>query len=316
MKYKDYYALLEIKRNASADEIKKAYRHFAKMYHPDSNIGNLEAEEKIKEINEAYEVLSDEKKKKKYDALINRFNFMAGFDFDPKKFGFNKKEDIKIDENGAFSDFFNLFFANDSMEFDDAIFDNVAHEEELLFKKGDDIELEYDVTLEEAFFGKQAIITVKEVGNIAKEYDFTIPAGILSGEKIKILGKGHPGTVGAPPGDLYIKINVKDGDKLKLKGVDLLTDINITPWEAVFGTRAVVDTVDGKLSIKVPNGIQTGSKLRVHGKGYRKGDGRGDLIGKVQIMVPDKLTDKERELFKELSEVSKYSPREEMKKDE
>ena len=113
MKYKDYYALLEIKRNATHDEIKKAYRHLAKKYHPDSNIGNLEAEEKIKEINEAYEVLSDEKKKKKYDSLINRFNFMSGIDFDPKNFGFNKKKDIQIEENGAFSDFFNLFFSND-----------------------------------------------------------------------------------------------------------------------------------------------------------------------------------------------------------
>jgi len=310
MKYKDYYALLEIKRNATNEEIKKAYRHLAKMYHPDSNIGNKEAEEKIKEINEAYEVLSDEKKKKKYDSLINRFNFMSGIDFDPKKFGFNKKKELEIEENGAFSDFFNLFFGNDSLEFDESIFDNDATEEELLFKKGDDIELDYEVDIEHAFFGMTAKIDVKEVGNIVKEYEFTIPAGTLNGDKIRILGKGHPGTVGAPPGDLYIRILIKKHKKFELKGVDLVTDILITPWEAMFGTDAVISTVDGKLSIKIPAGIQAGSKLRITGKGYRKGDGRGDLIGKIKIMVPENPSEKEKELFKQLSQISKYSPRE------
>ena len=310
MKYKDYYALLEIKRNATNEEIKKAYRHLAKMYHPDSNIGNKEAEEKIKEINEAYEVLSDEKKKKKYDSLINRFNFMTGIDFDPKKFGFNKKKELEIEENGAFSDFFNLFFGNDSLEFDESIFDNDATEEELLFKKGDDIELDYEVDIEHAFFGMTAKIDVKEVGNIVKEYEFTIPAGTLNGDKIRILGKGHPGTVGAPPGDLYIRILIKKHKKFELKGVDLVTDILITPWEAMFGTDAVISTVDGKLSIKIPAGIQAGSKVRITGKGYRKGDGRGDLIGKIKIMVPENPSEKEKELFKQLSQISKYSPRE------
>ena len=310
MKYKDYYALLEIKRNATNEEIKKAYRHLAKMYHPDSNIGNKEAEEKIKEINEAYDVLSDEKKKNKYDSLINIFNFMAGLDFDPKKFGFNKKKELEIEENGAFSDFFNLFFGNDSLEFDESIFDNDATEEELLFKKGDDIELDYEVDIEHAFFGMTAKIDVKEVGNIVKEYEFTIPAGTLDGDKIRILGKGHPGTVGAPPGDLYIRILIKKHKKFELKGVDLVTDILITPWEAMFGTDAVISTVDGKLSIKIPAGIQAGSKLRITGKGYRKGDGRGDLIGKIKIMVPENPSEKEKQLFKQLSQISKYSPRE------
>lgn len=311
MKYKDYYALLEVKRNATSDEIKKAYRHLAKMYHPDSNIGNSEAEEKIKEINEAYEVLSDERKKKKYDSLINRFNFMSGIEFDPKNFGFNKKKEIKIDENGAFSDFFNLFFGNDSVEFEEEIFDNKSTEEELLFKKGEDINLNYELSIEEAFFGANAKILVKEVGNLVKEYDFTIPPGALNGDKIRLLGKGHPGTVGAPPGDLYIKLIIKKSNKLELKGVDLVTDILITPWEAIFGGRAIVNTVDGKLNIKIPAGIQSGSKLRVHGKGYRKGDGRGDLIGNIKIMVPVEPNEKERELFQKLSEVSNYSPREE-----
>jgi len=311
MKYKDYYALLEIKRNATSEEIKKAYRHLAKMYHPDSNIGNTEAEEKIKEINEAYEVLSDEKKKKKYDSLINRFNFMSGIDFDPKSFGFNKKKEIKIEENGAFSDFFNLFFADDSIEFEESIYERDATEEELLFKKGDDINLDYEISIENAFYGMDAKIDVKEVGNLVKEYEFTIPAGVLHGDQVKLLGKGHPGTVGAPPGDLYIRILLKNNEKLTLKGADLLTDIPITPWEAIFGGRAIVSTIDGKISLKIPAGIQAGSKLRIHGKGYKKGDGRGDLIGKIKIMVPDNPSEQEKELFKKLAEVSNYSPREE-----
>ena len=126
-----------------------------------------------------------------------------------------------------------------------------------------------------------------------------------------MLGKGHPGTIGAPPGDLYIKIIITKSDKLELKGVDLVTDIPITPWEAVFGGRAVITTVDGKLSVKIPAGIQSGSKLRVHGKGYRKGDGRGDLIGNIKIMVPAQPNEKEKELYKKLAEVSSYSPRDE-----
>ncbi|MBE5812713.1 MAG: J domain-containing protein [Clostridiales bacterium] len=312
MRYKDYYALLEIKRTATQDEIKKAYRKFAKQYHPDSNIGNLEAEEKIKEINEAYEVLSDEKKKKKYDTIINRFNFMSGIEFDPKKFGFSKpKKEKAEEENAIFSDFFNLFFGNEEFDFEELSFDDdIEEEQELLFKKGEDLEVEHKISLEEAFFGGKTKVEIRELGNIVKEYEIEIPAGIRDGEKIRLLGKGKPGTAGSPPGDLYIKIAIANDNNLVLKGMDLQTDLLITPWEAALGGRAVISTIDSKLDIGIPSGIQAGSKLRIKGKGYINNQGRGDLIANIKIVMPKEVTHEEKKLYEQLAKISKFSPRE------
>lgn len=311
MRYKDYYALLEIKRTATNEEIKKAYRKFAKQYHPDSNIGNLEAEEKIKEINEAYEVLGDEKRKKKYDTLINRFNFMSGIDFDPKKFGFKSKKIIETEENAVFSDFFNLFFGNNEIDLEEIILDD-AEEEEILFKKGEDLEVEHKISLEEAFYGGTTKIEVKSIGNKIKEYEINIPAGIRTGEKIRLLGKGMPGTIGAPPGDLYVKINIIKNDKLMLKGMDLQTDLLVSPWEAALGGRAIVSTIDGKLDVGIPAGIQTGNKLRIKGKGYINSEGRGDLIANIKIVMPKQVTAEERKLYEQLAKISNFEPREEL----
>lgn len=311
MKYKDYYGLFEIKKTASAEEIKKAYRSLAKKYHPDANIGNDEAEEKIKEINEAYEVLSSPEKKRKYDALVNRFNFMAGFEFDPQKFGFYKETEFTGKEDGAFSDFYDLFFGNESVEFDEKTFETGFNkkEEQLLFKRGEDVFVTYEVDLEEAFYGLETTIKVKTAANKIKEYDIVVPEGTKTGDKVKLLGKGMPGTIGAPPGDLYVNLVVKKNDLFVIKGADLETDVLITPWEAVFGGRAIIDGIDGKLNVKIPAGVQTSDKLRIAGKGYKSGIKRGDLLGKIKIVVPEKLTDKEKELFKQLSEISDFEPR-------
>jgi len=311
MKYKDYYGLLGVKKTATADEIKKAYRALAKQYHPDANIGDTEAENKIKEINEAYEVLGNEAKKKHYDSIVNRFNFISGFEFDPSKFGFKQKAEFTGSSDGAFSDFYNLFFGNDAIEFDWRALEKgfAKKEETLLFKRGEDMFVNYEITLEEAFHGLDTTIQVKTAANKIKEYEITIPEGTRSGDKIKILGKGLPGTIGAPPGDLYVNIIIKKHDKFVIRGNDLEVDILITPWEAVFGGRAIIDGIDGKLNIKIPAGVQTSNRLRVSGKGYKAGIGRGDLLGKIKIVVPEKLTDSEKELFKKLSEVSNFKPR-------
>lgn len=311
MRYKDYYGLLGIKKTATAEEIKKAYRNLAKQYHPDANIGDVEAENKIKEINEAYEVLGNEAKKKHYDSIVNRFNFISGFEFDPSKFGFKQKSDFKGKTDGAFSDFYNLFFGNDSVDFDWRTFETgfAKKEETLLFKRGEDMFVNYEVTLEEAFHGVETSIRVKTAANKVKEYELTIPGGARNGDKIKILGKGLPGTIGSPPGDLYVNIVIKKHDKFVIRGNDLEVEIPITPWEAVFGGRAIVDGIDGKLNIKIPAGVQTSNRLRVPGKGYNAGVSRGDLLGKIKIVVPEKLTEDEEKLFKQLSEVSTFSPR-------
>ncbi|MBP3283958.1 MAG: J domain-containing protein [Clostridia bacterium] len=311
MKYKDYYGLLGIKKNASAEEIKKAYRALAKKYHPDANIGNLEAEEMIKEVNEAYEVLSDEKRKKKYDSLVNRFNFVSGFEFDPSKFGWKEKPEFTGTEDGAFSDFFNLFFGSDAVELDEKPFETgfIRKEEQLLFKRGEDVMVNYEISLEEAFYGKEDVVKVKTAGNKLKEYEITVPEGAHSGDKIKLLGKGLPGTIGAPPGDLYVNLVVKPHDTLKVCGSDLEVEVPITPWEAVFGGRAIIDGIDGRLSVKIPEGVQSSNRLRIAGKGYKSGLKRGDLLAKIKIVVPNQLTEKEKELFKELAEVSTFTPR-------
>ncbi len=311
MKCKDYYSLLEIKRTASGDEIKKAYRALAKKYHPDANIGNAEAEEIFKDINEAYEVLGNPEKKRKYDSILNRFNFLSGFEFDPSKFGFKHETEFSGSTDGAFSDFYDLFFGQDSVEFDDKTFETAFYkkEEQLLFKRGEDVFVNYEVTLEEAFYGLETTIHVKTAANKIKEYEITIPEGSKTGDKIKLMGKGLPGVIGAPPGDLYVNIVVKKHDLFTIKGKDLETDILITPWEAIFGGRAIIDGIDGKLNVRIPTGVQTSDKLRIAGKGYKNGVSRGDLLGRIKIVVPSNLTDKEKELFKELQKISNFEPR-------
>ncbi len=311
MKYKDYYGLLGVKKTATFEEIKKAYRALAKKYHPDANIGDTEAEDKIKEINEAYEVLGNEAKKKHYDSIVNRFNFISGFEFDPQKFGFKSKPEFTGKADGAFSDFYNLFFGNDSVEFDWRTLETgfAKKEETLLFKRGEDMFVNFEITLEEAFRGITTSIQVKTAANKIKEYEITIPEGTRNGDKIKILGKGLPGTIGAPPGDLYVNLIIKKHDRFTIRGKDLEVDIPVTPWEAVFGGRAIIDGIDGKLNVKIPAGIQTSDRLRIPGKGYKSGISRGDLLGKIKIMVPQKLTEDEKKLFKQLSEVSDFTPR-------
>lgn len=311
MRCKDYYGLLGIKKNASADEIKKAYRVLAKKYHPDANIGNAEAEEMIKEVNEAYEVLSDEKRKKKYDSLVNRFNFTSGFEFDPSKFGWKHKQEFTGKEDGAFSDFFDLFFGNDAVELDEKTFETgfIHKEEQLLFKRGEDVVVNYEISLEEAFNGKTDLLRVKTASNKVKELEITVPEGAHNGDKIRLMGKGMPGTIGAPPGDLYVNLVIKPHDTLKVSGSDLEVEVPITPWEAVFGGRAVINGIDGKLSVKIPEGVQSSNRLRVAGKGYKDGLKRGDLLVKLKIVVPTSLSERERELFEELSKVSTFTPR-------
>lgn len=311
MKYKDYYGLLGIKKTATSEEIKRAYRVLAKQYHPDANIGDTEAEDMIKEINEAYEVLGNDAKRRHYDSVVNRFSFFSGFEFDPEKFGFKKNVDFSGKEDGAFSDFYNLFFGNESVEFDEMTFETgfAKKEETLLFKRGEDMFVNYEITLEEAFFGIETTVKIKTASNKIKEYEITIPEGSRTGDKIKLLGKGLPGTIGAPPGDLYINLIIKKHDLFTIKGNDLETDLLITPWEAVFGGRAIIDGIDGKLNIKIPAGVQTSNKLRIAGKGYKSGIARGDLLGKIKIVVPEKLTPEEKKLFKQLSEVSDFLPR-------
>ena len=316
MQYKNYYDILGVDKNTSADEIKKTYRKLAKQYHPDANPGNKQAEEKFKDISEAYEVLSDDEKRKKYDTLGNNMNFR---NFDPSKYRNYKTENRS--DSSPFSDFFNVFFGKNAINLDD-IFSGLGfgtaskaytqREGEFdtrksVFSDGADIETEMTITIEEAFLGGEKKISLRQDDKI---YIVKIPAGIRDGEKIRLAELGHVGVNGYK-GDLYIKIKIKEDSYFKLEGSDMVVSLLLSPWEAALGCQVNIKAIDGILSIMVPAGIQSGQRLRLAGKGYRSGGGgRGDLFAEVAIVVPRMMNGEERRLFEELRMISKFNPRE------
>lgn len=326
MKYKNYYEILGVDKNASGDEIKKVFRKLAKQCHPDANPGNKKAEERFKDINEAYEVLGDQEKRKKYDALENNMKFNNGHDFDPSQYGFGGNRYEYRGDASPFSDFFNVFFGKNAINLDELFSGlgfggsggqgyRVRTEKQFdarnsVFHDSADIEAEMTVVLEEAFFGAEKKISVAQLDDQTKSYLVKIPSGIRDGEKIRLAGLGHPG-VNGQRGDLFIKVKLKEHPSFKLEGSDMIIDLALTPWEAVLGCQVKIQAIDGVLSIKVPVGIQSGQRLRLAGKGYRSGGGgRGDLFAEILIMVPKSLSNEERRLFEQLQTVSKFNPRE------
>ncbi|MEI3395589.1 MAG: DnaJ C-terminal domain-containing protein [Clostridia bacterium] len=284
MIYKDYYKILELKTSrVSIDEIKSAYRAAAKKYHPDLNVGDTLAEERIKDINEAYRILSVPASKRKYDRIWNSRN--------------NDKVYKKIKGKNLFD----MFLGN---------IENEENKNEISPKRGEDIETEITVKLEEAFNGSEKKISLKTVEGKMKKFTVKVPEGIRNGEKIRLLGQGRLGENGGKNGDLFIKINIDNNEKFKLLGYNLYTDLLITPWEAALGTRTNLQTLEGETTIYIPQGMQSGEKIKIPNKGYKDGNGgRGDLIAEVKIMIPKKLTQEEEKLFNKLKDVSKFNPR-------
>ena len=308
MEYKDYYKILGVDRNASQEEIKKKYRQLAKQYHPDAHQGDKKAEEKFKEINEAYEVLGDEEKRKKYDALGQGFNFQDGFNFDPSQFGFGKNYRYEYRTTGGnnnFSDFFNMFFGDGAFDFND-ILNGLRRGSGFsgnLRVDGEDVNTDISITPEEGYKGLEKKITIKMNGS-EKTISFKIPAGIKDGEKIKLTGQGKPGVNGGRNGDLYLNVKFKASNKFELKDMNLLSTIDLYPWDAVLGKEMYFETMEGKILVKIPPGIQTDSMVRISGQGYRDRKGqRGDLLLRVRIVNPAVLDSNERELYKRLKEI-------------
>lgn len=177
-------------------------------------------------------------------------------------------------------------------------------------KKGDNVETEIEISIEEAFYGANKKISLRTLNGKMKTFTIKIPIGIRNGEKIRLFGQGKEGQNGGNNGDLFIRVNILDNKKFSLKGIELHTDLLLTPWEAALGTRATIETIGDTVSLYVPQGIQSGEKVRIPGKGYIDGKGgRGDLVVEVKIMVPKKLTNEEKELFEKFSEISKFNPR-------
>ena len=293
MVFKNYYKILDLETShVSIDEIKVAYRQAAKKYHPDLNIGDKLAEEKIKDINEAYRTLSVPASKKKYDKIWN------------SRFRKSQKAFSGKGEKGAI---FNMFLGDIEKEGK-----NGQATSKKSSIKGENIETQINISIQEAFYGMEKTIALRTPEGKIKNLLVTIPQGIQNGEKIRLIGQGKSGENGGKNGDLLIKINIEDSKPFKLKGYDLYTDLLLTPWEAALGARASVTSIDDETKIYIPQGIQSGERIKIPGKGYKDGNGtRGDLIAEIKVVVPKQLSEQEKAIFEKLNEISDFNPRNE-----
>ena len=290
MVVKNYYKILDLETShVSIDEIKSAYRQAAKKYHPDLNVGDSLAEEKIKDINEAYKVLSVPSSKRKYDRMWN------------SKFGKGKKAFTSKSQKGVILD---MFLGN---------IDNIEKAEQVKKAnpvKGENIETQINVSIYDAFYGLDKQIVLKTIEGDTKSYTVKIPTGIRSGEKVRLIGQGKPGKNGGKNGDLLIQINIENDSKFRLTGSEINTDLLLTPWEAALGVRTSVKSIDDETKVYVPEGVQSGEKIRIPNKGYyiNKND-RGDLVAEVKVVVPKHISLEEKEMYKKLSKISRFNPR-------
>lgn len=310
MEYKDYYKILGIDKNASESDIKKAYRKLAKKYHPDLNPNNTKAQEKFKEINEAYEVLGDADKKKKYDTFGSSYDFSNGQNFDPSQFGFGGRQYTYTTGSAEdFSDFFNMFFGGTGASSGFNINDLFGGKKHTRSGKGfrsprQSFESELDITLEEGYKGSTKDVYVN-FGGENKKMSIKIPKGIFPGKKLKV--KGEKWGIN---GDIIFTIKLLEDGRNKLDGLNIISTIDLLPWEAALGTKITVNTLSGKIKIDIPKGILSGNKLRIPRKGYRDlNDNIGDLYLEINIVNPPRLSDKEIKLYEELSKLSNYNPR-------
>ena len=321
MEYKDYYNTLGVPKNASDKEIKQAYRKLARKYHPDVNPGDRGAESKFKEIGEAYDVLSDADKRGRYDQLganwqqyerVARERSRPG---DPR----GVRMDFGGDRVGGFSDFFKTFFGG-----------GVDWEE--LFggasgrgapgggftsdfgggpRRGNDLKAPIEITLEESYSGLVKQIALHNEDGGTSTIEVRIPAGVRDGARVRVSGKGGRARAGGVAGDLYLDVRIRNHPVFRREVDDLHVDVPVTLAEAALGGAIEVPTLSGRTRIKVPPGSQSGAQLRLRGKGapHLKGQGHGDLIVRLKVVVPTQLNDRERQIFEELSNLRSENPR-------
>lgn len=298
MIFKDYYKILALETNkVNLDEIKVAYREQAKKFHPDVNKGNTKAEERFKDINEAYKILSNSQSRKKYDRAWNTH------------VGKKKAKEANKTKKSASEDIFSMLFGSSNKEEK-----KINYKEKIKAKKipiqGENVETEIKISIKDAFYGKGKDLSLRTVDGKMKTFSINIPEGIRNGEKIRLLGQGKEGKNGGRNGDLLIKVNIENDSRFKLFGSDIHEDIYISPWEAALGAKVEADTIEDKLAVYIPKGIQTGETIEIEEKGYKDGKGgRGKLILKTKIMVPKNITEQEKDLYKKLEQISKFEPR-------
>ncbi len=324
VKFKDYYQALGLLRDSTAADIKKAYRKLARKYHPDINKAE-NAEEKFKEISEAYEVLSDLKKRKRYDNLGKDWEKGQDFHAPPKgdniHYEFHGPGSERAytfnDMGGGYSDFFESIFGkagsgyktgSPSSEYTDSI--PPMH--------GQNHEAEIEISIKEAYNGTKATLSYQTTeinadGTVKpslKQFDVRIPIGVTEGTRIKLRGKGGLGYNGGRPGDLYLRIHIRKDKRFNINKHNLESELKVTPWDAALGSTVSVPTMNGDVTIRLQPASQSAQKIRIKEKGLPLGKdkGYGDLMVTIKIMVPEKLTEKEKKLFEELSEISSFKP--------
>jgi curved DNA-binding protein len=323
VQYKDYYETLGVSRKASDAEIKKAFRKLAREYHPDVAKDKKRAEEKFKEINEAYEVLSDPGKRKKYDEL--GANWKAGAEFRPppgwEQFTGGRTyrrsgsggADYEFQFGGTgFSDFFEAFFGS-ARQGRGGFGRHAGFAAEEVAERGRDIEGDIMVTLEEALRGSVRSVNVRsEAGGKVntQTYQVKIPPGVNEGQRLRLAGRGEAGAGGGAAGDLYLRVRLAKHPDFEVENHNLIFEAELAPWEAVLGANISVPTLNGRVNIKIPPGTQSGQKLRVRGRGLAQRNGEnGDLIVVTSIAVPERVSEGERKLWEQLQRESRFNPR-------
>ena len=299
VEYKDYYDVLGVSRDASQDEIRRAYRKLAREYHPDLN-EDPDAEDRFKELGEANEVLSDPDKRGRYDRLGAQWRAQERAPGDSDFEDFFAGQGFDRDMGGEFGD--GVF-----SEFFERLFGDGAARRPSGPLRGRDIEAVLELSLEDALGGARRRLSLGDGHSVA----VNIPAGVREGQRIRVTGHGAPGRDGGPPGDLYLLVRLRPHPRFRRQGDDLQVDLRVAPWEAAAGATVPVSTLTGTAQVRVPAGSSSGRRLRLRGRGLPTGDGeRGDLYATVQIAVPKHLSDEERELFDKLAAVSDFNPRE------
>jgi len=328
VKFQDYYEILGVPRTASDKEISKAYRKLAQKYHPDVS-KEKGAEEKFKQIAEAYAVLKDPEKRRKYDALGP--NWHAGEDFTPppgwQEFHFEfpggASESRRTgfgagDFGGGFSDFFSMLFGEEGLGRFGFGRRGAQPEARSWFTQTRPQEADITISLEEAYRGASKSIVLQTVEHgagrnfqpVSKRYEVKIPAGVTEGSRIRLAGQGGVPPGGHEPEDLFLRVHIAPHPIFKLEDVDLHVEVPIAPWEAALGAKVEVPTLEGAVHMTVPPGTQSGKRFRLPGKGLpRIGGPRGNLYATIKITVPQTLSPKERELFQELQKISSFNPR-------
>ena len=336
VQFKDYYSTLGVPRTASEAEIKKAFRKLAREHHPDVAKDKKRAEEKFKSANEAYEVLGDPAKRKRYDELGPNWKQGAGFNpssgwgnFGGARGGTGTADqEFQFDGTG-FSDFFESVFG-------DRRAGRSSRSRENKSERGADIEGDIVVTLEEAMHGSLRSVNVSHAvkcgacagtgrrgqrvcvacsgegrTNTSETYQVKVPSGVVAGQRLRLAGRGEAGSRGGDAGDLFLRVRLAKHPDFEVDEHNLIYEAAIAPWEAVLGANISVPTLEARVNIKIPAGTQAGQKLRVRGRGLplREG-GKGDLIVTTRVEVPSQVTDAERELWEKLAKAATFKPRE------